>query len=81
MLNSCKLYPTQLLEVEELVNIEDLINRLVTVSTPLGDFIGILVGWDRSMHDGIGRLILKNGEHYVIVAKWIVIKDEGQKEN
>jgi len=51
------------------------INQLVIIDTPIGSLIGVLVRHDRSLHNGIGCLLLqRNGNSWTLIKNWLSIK-------
>jgi len=69
MLNSC-----EVLEVQTLINIDPFLNQPIIVLTSLGPCKGILISCDKSGHSGLGRLLLRNKDGYIIIGQWVVIK-------
>jgi len=55
--------------------LERFLDQLVTVDTPTGSLIGVLVGHDRSLRNGIGcLLLLRNRNSWTLIKNWISIK-------
>jgi len=55
--------------------LERFMDQLVTVDTPVGSLIGVLVRHDRSLHNGIGcLLLLRNRNSWTLVKSWVSIK-------
>lgn len=55
------------------VSLGKLMRRRVTVKTIVGDFHGTLKGYDKSLHNGIGSLVLLIEDGVAIVKDWMAV--------